>query len=225
LLFWRSASGDRPFITTTAVWLATIPTIFIPVFALSIFLAILTWRATPDRKGQWKAFWNVIEIVWLVGTGLSIFGIISTQAASLVPIIVSSYEQDAHHQGERLSDFARQTQQTFCSQNPVDEDICSYIFMLTDLRKNSAIINNDTLRFGSLVNQFKNKHPESPALPAISKLSSDYWDYVEATGFLIREPKTLIVPGWAKWVTIFAPQIFSFVFPLRLGRALAVFAL
>ena len=224
------ATSNPPFVTTTALWLALIPAIFISVLSLAGSLAVLTWRATAEGKQQWKIFWNVVEIVWLLGTGFSIFGVITTQAASFLPLVKDFYAQDIRNSGKEISEFAKHIRKEYCSPTPADQEICSRIADLTDSTKltdpnNSALRGDFAWKFLTIVNQFRLQHPESPALPEFEKLSGSLWDYSEQLGFFFREATTHVTPAWARWLTILSPQIFAFVFPLRLGRALAAFAL
>ena len=224
------ATNNPPFVTTTALWLALIPAIFILVLFLAGSLAVLTWRATAEGKKSWKVFWNVVEVVWLLGTGLSIFGVITTQAASLIPLARNAYARDIRVHGEVVTSLAKHIRQEFCIPAPADPEICARVDDLIDSAKltdpnMSALRGDFAWKFLTSVNQFRRQHPESPALTEFERLSGYLWDYSEDLGFFFREATTLVIPGWAKWLTILSPQIFAFVFPLRLGRALAAFAL
>jgi hypothetical protein len=129
------ATNNPPFVTTTAFWLALIPAIFILVLSASGSLAVLTWRATSDGKTRWKAFWNVVEVVWLLGSGLSIFGVITTQAAPLIPPVRDRYAQEVHAQGEAVADLAKHIWQESCVSNPADPAICARVAALIDPAK------------------------------------------------------------------------------------------
>src|SRR4051812_12244135 len=88
-----ASSNDSYWLATTGLWVATVPLIFILTMAIAAFLAMRTMRAPAKAKPRWKSFWNVVEIVWLMGTGAGVFAIMGTSAIALAPVLQAYNEQ------------------------------------------------------------------------------------------------------------------------------------
>jgi hypothetical protein len=219
------AAGNSRSIGNTAGWVAAVPSIFIVVFSVAIVLAVLTWRSPAANRSNWRIFWNVIEIVWLVGTGLSVFGAISNQSVALRERIAGIYQQDLTGQRKSLAAAANELDAKYCKPEEFDGNLCARIRSLSSEEKILAKAEDIFWQFGLELARFAAQSPQSPVLFDVRKFDYDLFAYIENLKFESIDRKPVILPDWAIWLTIFSPHIFAFVLPLRLGRALAAFAL
>jgi hypothetical protein len=219
------AAGNSHFVTTTAIWVATIPALFLAFMTISLYLAAATLRASQTLKPSWKIFWNLIEIVWLVGTGLSIFGTIAGSANIVVPLIVAAFQDDMRDEAQEVSVEAKNIYGKHCAKDVLDQQLCEDIDKITRLPQNLTTPGVAAFDFMLEVNRVSQKRLPAPEEPDVRKLAEDFWDYKEVVSAMNREPTTITSPAWAKMLMIFAPHILAVVFPLRLGRAIAAFGL
>ena len=218
------ASDSTHVLTTTAVWLALIPCIFLTTLFFSFYLAFRTWRSAEENKTWWKQFWNVIEVVWLLGSGLSIFNLVAAQGGALIPIASSLYKQEADELLDAVQSEAARTRAQFCVEHPIDVPACALIERLAQLDQVNRSL-SVSFELSTAVNRLRAEQPTHPAITAFTLLNRKIFDYIDAEGFVRREFRTRTQPSWISSFILFTPHIFAFVFPLRLGSALAAFRL
>lgn len=219
------SNAPRPFLTETATYIAVAPAIFIVTFYVSSLLAALTWRSTTEGRRKWKFFWNFVEIAWLLGGGLSIINLLATQATAIVPTIIRGYEDDASVSRAKVEVFAKQTKVDFCTPEPEDRNICDRVDRLSRLMADPSISDDYGFRLTLDIDQFIRDHHDHPAVRKLEELQWLMFSYGEDMGFIEREKHTRLETTWSKPLALVTPHIFAFVLALRLGRALAAFAL
>jgi hypothetical protein len=220
-----SGNPGFPFITGTAGYIALAPALFVVTFYTSLLLAVATWRSSTTGRKKWKAFWNVIEIVWLLGGGLSIINLLVTQATAIMPEIIAYYEQDASAARAKLQDDAKEVQSRFCTPTPEDGEICDRVGRLTRLVSDPAIPDDFGFRLILSTDNFIRAHRNDPSAQMLDELHTKMFDYMVEEGFVLREKDTRLKTVWSTSLIRSTPAIFAFVLALRLGRALAAFAL
>ena len=229
LLFDRVATSlatETQPIGLVSRWLALIPSIFAGVLVVSVVLGILTLRSPPERRRRWKAFWNVVEFVWIFGTGWSIFGLISTQLPRLQDELASVYRSAFTALDPELSAQARTLMGDHCKPRPVDEEVCAVLGKLAAGDPLGKIWDGVAdWRFSFAVDRLARQHPASPAITALAAFRDDVVALSAGKSMREQDLTPRRFPGWIRWLNISAPLIFAFVFPLRIGRAVAAFGL
>jgi hypothetical protein len=229
LLFERisvSLANDKQSIGVVSHWLALIPTIFLSVLVVSVVLGILTLLSPPDRRRRWKTFWNVVEFVWIFGTGWSIFGLISTQLPRLQDELASTYNSVITELNPELSREASELMAQHCRPQPVDEQVCAVLGDLAAGDPIGKIWEGDAYwRFSLAVDRFVRLQPNSPAVAAVVEFRDGLLGLRGGKSMREQDLTPRRFPAWIRWLNIAAPLIFAFVFPLRIGRAVAAFGL
>lgn len=217
-----AASGDGIFVTTTALWLGSVAAIVFVSAVISTVLVIMTFRSSEDRNSKWKAFWNLVDLAWVIVSGLGIFGAISTAGNILMPLIADLYVQDQHEAASEIAAAARLIDGGFCSTAFRDRDICAKVEVIS----NPAAVEKQPFspsEFSNEVAQYMSRYHDMPWARDLAAIERQYWDYQELVGFGRRETTTIVSPRWAKWVITILPLIFALAFPARVGRGIAAF--
>ena len=217
-------NAAQPTITLTSFYLASIPTLFLFLLFISFFLAMQTWRAV--EKKPWKKWWNVVEVIWIVGGGLGIFGIVSAQTPAFRSRALDIDLQSIGAQRAELSKMAVQVVASSCIPTPIDTKVCGFANHLTAISARDLPIR--WIDFLLTLNRYVRAHRDQALqIQPFYKLLDAYdeLEQMDVAYDLDARTETSLGPAWVKWFAILAPQVFAIIFPLRMGRAIAAFGL
>jgi hypothetical protein len=222
----NSLAADKNAVGIVAQWLALIPTIFATSLVVSVVLGILTLRAPPEHRRRWKTYWNIVEFVWIFGTGWSIFGLISNQVPNLQNELAGLYSSAISAANPEIETMSGKLQAELCRPRPFDEATCTALGELTSGDPLGKIWNGDAYwQFATAMDRFVRQHPDNPAVAPLGAFRDDLIQIRDGKTMREHDLAPRKFPGWIRWLNISAPLIFAFVFPLRIGRAVAAFGL
>lgn len=212
------SSPDPYAIGIVSVWVAVVPIVFIPTLVLSGYLVAFTFRSSEANKYRWKHFWNFVDALWLIAAGLGIFATLAAGAIALAPVVDKYYQGEIAEKQKKLPVLALNSYNSICHGPGRSDALCVHLESFIK-QPGPFVFPEELARYFRQTNLSENDRA------ATVELRMGLMELGEDMKFENLEAQTSSFPGWATWLAIFAPHLFAFVFPLRLGRAIAVFRL
>ena len=224
---------DAPwYLPVYGIWFWSIPAIFLFTVILLAVPLIYTFRREQAHVQSWKAFWNTMELIWIIGGSTSVIAMIS-QSWGILSEPLGQYMLDAvRDQYAVVQKASKTTFSKYCpNQSASVKDFCEtleQIILLPEPTLQNILTNNASVTSKQYCQSYKKASENN------DEINRDaYWigwelrDYNIFAGGLRYEIKSGVfsLPRWTDWIRAFAPHLFAFVFAIKIMRSIAVFAL
>jgi hypothetical protein len=221
------------------IWFWSIPWIFIISGLLSGGVAAVVLIFETNKS--FKQYLNVLELIWVLGGSLSVIALISQSWGIVSPPLTQFMEDNVKYYYSSLHTHASSAFAQYCQGiAPLDETFCGLLKQIITIPEPTAqntqelkqVVSSDTFR--KAYNTARDKIHEDTAIDegaAIDRLwdtaSPIVWDLYEYNIAVeeIRFELTSVfpLPAWTLWLRAFAPQLFAFVFGVKVVRTIAAF--
>lgn len=222
-LFQTLAIADRPsgsmVVTNAGVWRALFVMILFTMLVITIALVRSNFR-NPGSK-NWKVFWNVAELLWVVGAVFSLVAALQESDMRVRPEIVASMAADTSERRAALALEAEEVLFLACGRSTAGP-ACSMIDAARTPEGQRQANMFDVSHIAELARD-RDAIPDDDVRARLFKLIDDWFIVGEGEALEKFEESPLELPNWMRAILLFAPHVLAFVFPLKLGRTLVAF--
>jgi hypothetical protein len=210
-------------LTLGSLWLALLPGILVISTVISTVFVFLTYYSKLNKEqellGFIKSVWNVIEIVWILGGSLSFAGLLVGSYSTFVKLEVGIYQNSLAEDINTVADKASSLSSVTCPSDSFAY-LCEY---LATVGKH-ATDGDAQDQWSAIYHRTQTDKLDIVRTSKLWSVENALQDVSNDITAMKHDRERELLPSWTIWLTMFSPHIFSFVFPLRLGRALAAFA-